>query len=43
MEELGELVNNNRKIVAVLIIIYVNGVLYKIIRNIFKERNNKKR
>ena len=35
--------NNNIEIVFILIIIYVIGFINKIIRNIIKEKNNKKR
>ena len=43
MEGIRGLINNHRGIITVFIIIYVMGVLNKIIRNIFKEKNNKKR
>lgn len=43
MEGLKELINNNIEIVFILIIIYVIGFIKKIIRNIIKEKNNKKR
>lgn len=43
MEGLKELINDNIEIVFILIIIYVIGFINKIIRNIIKEKNNKKR
>ncbi|MFR1829185.1 MAG: hypothetical protein ACLSXT_08595 [Clostridium butyricum] len=44
MEGLKELINNNIEIVFILIIIiYVIGFINKIIRNIIKEKNNKKK
>lgn len=43
MEGLRELVNNHSEVVTFLIIVYVFGVIYKISRNIIKEKNNKKR
>ncbi|MDU0324872.1 hypothetical protein RWZ02_19575 [Clostridium butyricum] len=43
MEGLKELINNNIEIVFILIIIYEIGFINKIIRNIIKEKNNKKK
>lgn len=43
LERLKELVNNNIEVVVILIIMYVLGFIHKIIKNIMKEKNNKKK
>lgn len=43
VEGLRKLINDHMEIVIALIFIYVLGFVYRIVRNIIKEKNNKKK
>ncbi len=43
VEGLRELINNHMEVVVALIFIYVLGFVHRIVRNIIKEKNNRKK
>lgn len=42
MEGLKDFVNNNREIIVILMVIYILGFIHRLVKNIRKEKHNKK-